>query len=405
VQAVQSPGKSKLRLDVLKRPRVVSGALVGIFSLVLYSITLAPDILAHDSSEWQASAATLGISHPPGSPAYTLIGYLFTLVPVGNLAARVSFLSVVMGAAGVVAIYWFMLTLFDRLLPALVAALTLAVAAQWWGHASVATPYNVVPTIIALELTLLLLWRRKGDIRMVWVGALAFGLGIAYHPSLMFFLPVLIAGLFILGKWRELFKPKAAIITVLLFCAGLAIYAYLPIRSAMDSQIQYATATKIDSVASFMNYVSASDARSTGHGVIRMPDLDSLGNKLSEVVRQGFYPSYAYLVFGPAVILLYPAVWPALRRIRRELIFLLAAIAGHMFIVFAISGEICSVLHAAHPLFCHLGGVLCLADTRHVGCLPGRMALEIFTCGGNRNHIFRGSRRRTSKCLGFCKPS
>lgn len=322
----------------LKRPRVAVGALLGISSLILYTITLAPDILAHDSGEWQAAAATLGISHPPGSPAYILLGYLFSLAPIGSLAARVSFLSAVMGSLGVLAVYCFMLTLFDRMLPALVSAATLAVAAQWWSHASVATPYNAVPTVIAIELTLLLLWRRSSDIRLIWTGALIYGLGLAYHPSLLFFLPVLIAGVFFLGPWRGLFKPKPALITILLFCAGLSLYAYLPVRSAMDPQIEYAKDVKIDSVSSFLNYVSASDTRDTGHGVFRMPGVGDLGDKLAEVVREGFFPSYAFLIFGPAIVLLYPAVWPALRRIRRELIFLAAAMVGHMFIVFAISG-------------------------------------------------------------------
>ncbi|MDO8737010.1 MAG: DUF2723 domain-containing protein, partial [Thermoleophilia bacterium] len=146
--AVQVSGQPKTGLNFLTRPRVIIGALLGIASAVLYTITLAPDILAHDSGEWQAAAVTLGISHPPGSPAYILIGYLFSLAPIGSLAARVSFVSVVMGATGVVAVYCFILTLFSRLLPALVAAATLAVAAQWWGHASVATPYNAIPTVI-----------------------------------------------------------------------------------------------------------------------------------------------------------------------------------------------------------------------------------------------------------------
>lgn len=240
-----------------------------------------------------------------------------------------------MGAAGVLAVYCFMLTLFGRLRPALVSAATLAVAAQWWGHAAVATPNNAVPTVIAIELTLLFLWRGSGDMRLVWVGSLVSGLGLAYHPSLLLFLPVLVAGLFFLGPWRYLFKPRAVIITVLLFCAGMSLYAYLPLRSGMDPEIEYGN---IDSVASFFSFVSASDTRGTGHGVFRMPEPGDLSGKLAEVVREGFYPSYAFLVFGPAIVLLYPAVWPALKRIRRELIFLVAAMVAHMFIVFAISG-------------------------------------------------------------------
>ncbi|MDO8735579.1 MAG: hypothetical protein Q7K29_00645, partial [Thermoleophilia bacterium] len=192
-----------------------------------------------------------------------------------------------------------------------------------------------IPTVIAIELTLLLLWRRSSDIRLVWAGSFIFGIGIGYHPTLMFFLPALIAGIFFLGPWRTLFKPKAMLVTLSLICVGLAPFAYLPIRSAMDPQVEYEKGA-IDSFSSLIKYASASNT--AGHGAFRMPGLSDLTDKLAEVVRQGYFPSYAFLVFGPAIVVLYPAVWPALRRIRRELIFLVAAMVGHMFIVFAISG-------------------------------------------------------------------
>lgn len=72
----------------LLKPRTVVGLVISIAILVLYAITMAPDVLAHDSGEWQAAGSTFGISHFPGSPAYTLLSNLFALAPIGEPAAR-----------------------------------------------------------------------------------------------------------------------------------------------------------------------------------------------------------------------------------------------------------------------------------------------------------------------------
>jgi hypothetical protein len=308
---------------------------VGITFLVLYTITLAPDILGHDSGDWQAAGATLGISHSPGSPAYTIIAWLVSRVPIGSLAARVNFVSALVGAVGVTAVFIFMLMFFDRWLPALVAAVTLGLSGQWWSHASVAEPYNAVPTIIAVLLIMLLLWRKNGDLKLVWVGALLSGFGLAYHPSLLYFMPVLLAGVIVLGPWRRLLRPKPILLTVLFVVLGLSIYAYLPLRSASNPTIFY---EKIGSVRELYHFVTVSEARSTGTFAAKLPGEEQLRQRLSEVVRQSYYPSYAFIVFGPAIVLLYPAVWKRLKPLRRVLLFLAAGATVHMAVVFTISG-------------------------------------------------------------------
>lgn len=316
------------------RTDAIATAAVGLAFLVLYTITLAPDVLAHDSGEWQAAAATLGISHSPGSPAYLIIAHLFTLVPLGTAAARVSFLSAVVGAAGVAALFLFMKLLFGRWLPAAVSAASLGLAGLWWSNASVATPYNAVPTLIAISLILLLQWQRHGNTKVVWIGVLLAGLGITYHPSYLYFTPVLLAGVILLGPWRQLLQPRAAIITLLCLAAGLAPFIYLPVRSAADPPVKYAA---IDSASFFFKYISAAEARDTGHGKLAAPDTGEIWDQFLRVVRDGYYPSYAFLVFGPAVILLYPAAWQLLRRRRRFLLFVLFGLMAHLAIILSLS--------------------------------------------------------------------
>ena len=73
---------------------------IGVFfaALTLYVSTLAPTILPADSGEFQLVSAVLGIAHPPGYPLYTMLGRLFTLLPIGEIAWRVNLYGAVCGA-------------------------------------------------------------------------------------------------------------------------------------------------------------------------------------------------------------------------------------------------------------------------------------------------------------------
>ncbi len=319
----------------LPKPRTIGAVLSGAVFFSLYCYTSAPGVLASDSGEWQAAGATLGISHSPGSPAYTIISWMFShLVWYSNMAARVNLLSALVGAIGVSAVFTLVIMLFDRWLPALIAAATLGLGGQYWAHASVAEPYNGVVVVITFLLIILLLWHRGGSVKLFWGAALLTGFGLAYHPSLLFFLPVLLAGFFVLRPWRELLKPKTVLLAAAFLALGLSINLYLPIRSASNPEIGYG---KIDSVSSFFSFVSASDVRNSGALEPGVPGADVVQDKLSTVVRQGYFPSYAFLTIVAAMILFYPAVNKRLKPLRRILIFLLAGAVVHMSIIFAVS--------------------------------------------------------------------
>ena len=82
----------------LPRPLAVALACLGVvgFAFVLYLRTLAPGVLHYDrpamldSAMFQAQLSTLGITHPTGYPTYTMLGHLFTYLPVGDEAYRVN---------------------------------------------------------------------------------------------------------------------------------------------------------------------------------------------------------------------------------------------------------------------------------------------------------------------------
>ena len=75
----------------------------GLFLLAsaLYLGGVCPTIAWRDSSEFVIVAHALGISHPAGSPTYTLLAKLPTFLPIGGIALRVNLFSAFFGALGV----------------------------------------------------------------------------------------------------------------------------------------------------------------------------------------------------------------------------------------------------------------------------------------------------------------
>ena len=54
----------------------------AVFVFIIYLITLAPSVVEIDSGELATVQATLGIAHPTGYPLFTMVGHLFSLLPL-----------------------------------------------------------------------------------------------------------------------------------------------------------------------------------------------------------------------------------------------------------------------------------------------------------------------------------
>lgn len=57
-------------------------SLTALFVFIFYLVTLAPSVVEIDSGELAAVQTTLGIAHPTGYPLFTIVGYLYSLLPL-----------------------------------------------------------------------------------------------------------------------------------------------------------------------------------------------------------------------------------------------------------------------------------------------------------------------------------
>jgi MFS family permease len=221
---------------------------VALVGLGIYARTVMPATGFWDTGEAQTVPATLSIFHPTGFPTYTMIGWLWSQIPVGEVAWRMNMLSAVAVAAAAGLVTLVAGHLIDerhrsiRAVSAAIAGLALAFAPEPWENATRADVHALNVFFVALIVWLLFVWRaavlagspRSG--RWLMGAALVFGIAVGNHP---------LAGLtaFGIAAWvvavdRHLWRRWRLVLAcgLLLAVGVLGTYAYIPIRAALDPE-------------------------------------------------------------------------------------------------------------------------------------------------------------------------
>src|ERR1017187_7264992 len=93
----------------------ISSYLIPLFSLLVvfsfYLSTMPASVYHGDDGETITDLYTLGIQHPPGYPLHTVLGRLFTFIPLGDVSFRVYLFSAFMSLLNFLLVYLFFLRL------------------------------------------------------------------------------------------------------------------------------------------------------------------------------------------------------------------------------------------------------------------------------------------------------
>lgn len=205
---------------------------VGVFlaALAVYMYTLAPCVLPADSGELQLVSYELGMAHPPGYPLYTLLGKLFTLLPVGDIAYRVNLLGAVCGALGLAIVVRGVRLAGGSTLAALVAAVMLGASPTYWAQSTVANIRSLTALFTALTLTLALRWGQTRSARHLAALAFCFGLGVGHHLSTAWIGPPLAAYVLVCDA-PLVRQPKRWIGPAAALASSFLVLLYLPLIS------------------------------------------------------------------------------------------------------------------------------------------------------------------------------
>lgn len=259
--------------------KISAGALVFIISIIVYIKTLAPTVWFIDSGELASVASTLGIAHPTGYPLFTIIGYLFTKLPIS--ASEVYNLNVMSAFFCALGAYIFALALsfifskyetvkaadkqkkpiakkeekpaakpgaFDYItfliIPA-VSALLLAFSRTYWSNANSVEVYPLhiffLTLLIFLFLKAVLETRSANNNESFFrqnkyylLFALVLGLSFTNHLTTILLAPACLTLFFYKNLYDKKRLYKLLGWMAVLFIIGLSVYIYLPLRANME---------------------------------------------------------------------------------------------------------------------------------------------------------------------------
>ncbi|MEW6096512.1 MAG: DUF2723 domain-containing protein [bacterium] len=257
---------------------------VFLFSFFVYLHTLTPTIDLHDSGDMISASFVLGIPHPPGYPLYCLLGKLFSLIPLGNIAYRYNLFSATSASVAVMMVYFIVLKIPSFVpcpsscIPAIIAALMLCFARVFWQQAVIAEKYTLNALFATLLIFILLKWqevvtenrsteklknqRTKESVtqlsnKLLYLFAFTLGLSFTHHLQTIFLVPASIFLIIII--WRK--NPKLLTVNsilkmAVLFFLPIILYSYLPIRASANPVINWGCPNTLER---FMAHVTAKE--------------------------------------------------------------------------------------------------------------------------------------------------
>ncbi len=239
---------------------------LALFASVLYLCTALPGQGWLDTSEFIAGAHTLGIVHPPGHPLYMMLAKGFALlVPVGSIAFRINLLSAVLGVVCVLLVAEITRRVARALdderaepretetnapghaLVGLGAGALFAVTDALWLQSVRAEVYTLHAALILGALLLAVQWYRSGGRSRILAAAVLLGLALSNHHYLVFFFaPAPLLMLAVTQKGRAILASTTTVLALGLAIVTLLAYAYLPIRSGAEPEIDWTHPTTVE---------------------------------------------------------------------------------------------------------------------------------------------------------------
>jgi hypothetical protein len=245
---------------------------------IIYLITLSPSVIQIDAGELAAVQSTLGIAHPTGYPLFTIVGYLFLLIPF-------PFAKIFM--ANLLAAIWCSMTIFlfyktaslvmnnlngfrtteaksktkkvkenknvkqqevksestglKILISIIAGGLVLALSKTFWFQSTSVEVYSLHLFLMSLIIHFLIkAYLKEGNDLSSWLLFSVFlALGFTNHMTTLLIIPSTAYLFFVKNKFNKESFKKIGIMLAVFLPVLILIYSYLPIRAAQNPVINW----------------------------------------------------------------------------------------------------------------------------------------------------------------------
>ncbi len=216
----------------------VSYTVVFLGAVVLYAATCAPGPLWQDSGIFQyriwhndiEGKLGLALSHP----LYHIIGIGVKYIPLGEFGYRINLISSVAGAFAIANLFLLLRLWLKKNLPAILAAVTLAVSHTFWRHAVIAEDYTLYAALLLAELLMLLQYIKTKRVVYLYLLGLFNGLAIATHMFASIGFACYLVFLVVLLVQKQI-RIRDLVVIVGLWVIGAAPYEYLIINKYIQT--------------------------------------------------------------------------------------------------------------------------------------------------------------------------
>ncbi|HVZ77484.1 MAG TPA: DUF2723 domain-containing protein [Gemmatimonadaceae bacterium] len=164
-----------------RRVAATAAAVLG----VAYLATLAPDVTFWDAGEFIASAHSLGIPHPPGTPLLVLLLHAWASIAshIVRYAAATNMVSAMSTAAAAGATAWLVMQLTREPMAALAGALCAGAMSSVWLNATETEVYAASLALAVLTLVAALRASEEGGVRWLGLTSYLIALAVPLHLS------------------------------------------------------------------------------------------------------------------------------------------------------------------------------------------------------------------------------
>ncbi|MBI5475859.1 MAG: DUF2723 domain-containing protein [Ignavibacteriales bacterium] len=240
------------------------GLCISLFAFIIYSFTVSRTVSFIDSGELATACYTLGICHPTGYPLFTLVGWIFSHLPLGlRTIYQLNLMSGFFSAAALFFIFKLLYFVIENLsfnskkvstvnaggderirilVSSVIGTITLAFSATYWSQSTSIEVYSLHVFLISIILYLYVksIFTEQKTInnhssnserwKLLLLFSYLLGVSFTNHMTTILLAPAVIYLYF--WKFRfQLSSLKRILILSLPFILGFSMQFYLPVRA------------------------------------------------------------------------------------------------------------------------------------------------------------------------------
>ena len=277
--------KTDFKSQLLQRYQIqIVSIATFFFSLSIYCFTLYPEVDVADSAELSLQSYQLGVTHPPGYPVHTILGYILVFF-FDDPAIATNLLSALCtsGSIGIMSLFIFHLT--GNKYSAFFVPAMFSLTPRIWGMGITTEVYNINLLILSTSIFCIYRWTKNYSNKALFLSAALYGISFGSYLANALLFPAF--SYLILKKTKFRFKTVFLFsVVVTIFSSLLLMYSYFRAKSLPPIGTLYLPTSTGDAI----KYFSGQQ-----YGTTELFDFSFYTNRIFQHMNI-FSKNYLYLV-------------------------------------------------------------------------------------------------------------